>query len=261
MCGLAPSSESGIVGRTSAESRVSWSASPGRGWRDRQDDPLHHDGESTHELRCLDFETANEYPGGACSVGLARFDEETLLDTYYSLIRPKEPYFDPSMSAVHQLDSNECLAADQFDTIWPAMVRFIGATSWWPTTPLSTSGCSRGARVYDLQCDGLSYLCTLIIARKIWPKLLSYKLSYIVDSLELGTAVTTPSMTPSCAAKSFQALSGVILMISLSLRSSSLHPGHRGEDYRSAEKRRRLVPIRERGGRPEPDERIANKAA
>jgi DNA polymerase-3 subunit epsilon len=93
----------------------------------------------------LDFETANEYPGGACSVGLARFDEEgTLLDTYYSLIRPKEPYFDPSMSAVHQLDSNECLAADQFDTIWPAMVRFIGRDLVVATTPLSTSGCSRG---------------------------------------------------------------------------------------------------------------------
>jgi len=135
----------------------------------------------------LDFETANEYPGGACSVGLARFDEEgTLLDTYYTLIRPKEPYFDPSMSAVHQLDSNACLAAAQFDTIWPAMVRFIGRDLVVAHNAAFDIGVLKGAlEVYDLQCDGLSYLCTLIIARKLWPKLLSYKLSYIVDSLEL----------------------------------------------------------------------------
>ena len=135
----------------------------------------------------LDFETANEYPGGACSVALARFDEEgTLLDTYYTLIRPKQPYFDPSMSAVHQLDSAQCLAAGEFDTIWGDLVRFIERDIVVAHNAAFDIGVLKAAlEAYDLQCDGLSYLCTLVISRKVWPKLLSHKLSYIVDSLEL----------------------------------------------------------------------------
>jgi DNA polymerase-3 subunit epsilon len=135
----------------------------------------------------LDFETANEYAGGACSVALARFDEEgTLLESYYTLIRPKNPYFDPSMSAVHQLESAECLASGEFDTIWPDMVRFIGRDIVVAHNAAFDMGVLKASlEAYDLQCDGISYLCTLVIARKVWPKMLSYKLSYIVDSLEL----------------------------------------------------------------------------
>ncbi len=135
----------------------------------------------------LDFETANEYPGGACSVALARFDEEgTLLESYYSLIRPKNPYFDPSMSAVHQLDSQQCLAAGQFDTIWADLVRFIGRDIVVAHNAAFDMAVLKAAlEVYDLQCDSLSYLCTLTIARKVWPQLHSYKLSYIVNELEL----------------------------------------------------------------------------
>jgi DNA polymerase-3 subunit epsilon len=86
----------------------------------------------------IDFETANGYPGGACSVALARFDEEgMLLDTYYSLIHPKHPYFDPSMTAVHQLKDEDCLAAPEL--IW--FGRLCGSSSaaifWLPTTPFS----------------------------------------------------------------------------------------------------------------------------
>jgi DNA polymerase-3 subunit epsilon len=35
--------------------------------------------------------------------------------------------------------------------------------------------------VYDLEARQMPYLCTLTIAKKVWPKMLSYKLSYLVD--------------------------------------------------------------------------------
>ena len=37
----------------------------------------------------IDFETANQMPQSACSVGLAKFDEEgRVIDKFYSLIKP-----------------------------------------------------------------------------------------------------------------------------------------------------------------------------
>ncbi|MDD3057736.1 MAG: exonuclease domain-containing protein [Sphaerochaeta sp.] len=131
----------------------------------------------------LDFETANSYPGGACSVALARFDEEgTLLDTYYTLIHPKQPYFDPGMTAVHQLKDEECLAAPEFDAIWPDMRTFIGRDLLVAHNAVFDMGVLKGCfEAYDLEARQMSYLCTLVISRKVWPKMLSYKLSYLVD--------------------------------------------------------------------------------
>ncbi|NCC64485.1 MAG: DNA polymerase III [Spirochaetia bacterium] len=131
----------------------------------------------------LDFETANAYAGGACSVALVRFDEEgTLLDSYYSLIRPKHPYFDPGMSAVHKLKDEDCLASDEFDQIWPKMRDFIGKDLLVAHNASFDIGVLKGCfEVYDLEAREMSYLCTLTIARKLWPKMHSYKLAYLVD--------------------------------------------------------------------------------
>lgn len=131
----------------------------------------------------IDFETANGYPGGACSVALARFDEEgMLLDTYYSLIHPKHPYFDPSMTAVHQLKDEECLGAPEFEMVWPAMREFIGRDLLVAHNAVFDMGVLKGCfEVYDLEARQMPYLCTLTIAKKVWPKMLSYKLAYLVD--------------------------------------------------------------------------------
>ena len=41
----------------------------------------------------IDFETANNMPQSACSIGLAKFDEEgKVVDTFYSLIKPPKNY-------------------------------------------------------------------------------------------------------------------------------------------------------------------------
>lgn len=135
----------------------------------------------------LDFETANSYPGGACSVALARFDEEgTLLETYYSLIRPKHPYFDPGMTAVHKLSSDDCLAAPEFDKIWEQMRSFIGRDILVAHNAVFDMGVMKAAfEAYDLEAREMSYLCTLTIARKLWPKMHSYKLSYLVDYFDM----------------------------------------------------------------------------
>lgn len=137
----------------------------------------------------LDFETANSYPGGACSVALARFDEEggSLLETYYTLIRPKHPYFDPGMTAVHKLSSDECLAAPEFDQIWGGDMRtFIGRDILVAHNAVFDMGVMKAAfEAYDLEAREMSYLCTLIIARKLWPKMHSYKLSYLVDYFDM----------------------------------------------------------------------------
>ncbi|MDD4574644.1 MAG: 3'-5' exonuclease [Sphaerochaeta sp.] len=131
----------------------------------------------------IDFETANSYAGGACAVALARFDEEgSLLDSYYSLIKPKHPYFDPGMTAVHKLKDEDCLAAPEFDALWPAMRSFIGRDILVAHNAVFDMGVLKGCfEAYDLEAKEMSYFCTYTIAKKVWPKMLSYKLTYLCD--------------------------------------------------------------------------------
>lgn len=131
----------------------------------------------------IDFETANTYPGGACAVALARFDEGgSLLETYYSLIRPKHPYFDPGMSAVHKLKDEDCLLSPEFDVLWPQVRDFLGKDILVAHNAVFDMGVLKGCfEAYDLEARATSYFCTYTIARKVWPKMFSYKLTYLCD--------------------------------------------------------------------------------
>lgn len=43
----------------------------------------------------IDFETTNDYPNSACSVGVVRFVDGIEQDSVYSLIKPPKMYFKP----------------------------------------------------------------------------------------------------------------------------------------------------------------------
>ena len=131
----------------------------------------------------IDFETANSYPGGGASVALVRFDQDgQKLEEFYTLLRPKHSYFDPGMTAVHNLDEGECLASTEFDRVWPRMRAFIGNDLLVAHNAVFDMGVLKGSlEAYDIEAKEMNYLCTLTIARRIWPNLLSYRLSYLVD--------------------------------------------------------------------------------
>ena len=74
----------------------------------------------------IDFETANKSSDSACAIGLNLFDENGCLkDSYYSLICPEVPYFDPACTAVHGLNAEDILGAPKLKDIWDEILSFI----------------------------------------------------------------------------------------------------------------------------------------
>ena len=76
----------------------------------------------------IDFETANQMPQSACSVGLAKFDEcGNVLDRFYSLIRPPRgyDYFYARNTEIHGIRSRDVVDATDFAYIWPEIEYFI----------------------------------------------------------------------------------------------------------------------------------------
>lgn len=136
----------------------------------------------------LDFETANSSAGGACSIGMAKFDEEgEVVDTYYSLICPKNKYFDPSMTRVHQLSSEQCLLSPTFDQLWPEILEFMGNDIIVAHNAIFDFKVLQGCLdAYSLSYPRNVFYCTLQISRKKWPQFKSHKLTVLSEHFELN---------------------------------------------------------------------------
>ena len=79
------------------------------------------------EYVSIDFETANTSFDSACAIGLCLFSSEgEELDSYYSLIRPKELVFDTRCTMVHNLDPYDIANAKSLPELWPDILAFIG---------------------------------------------------------------------------------------------------------------------------------------
>ena len=135
----------------------------------------------------LDFETANEERGSACAVGLAWIDGLRVVRVEERLIRPEPFRFSPFNTQVHGI-----AAADVVDQ--PGFFEVLSA--WFPDLIGSTVLAHNAA--FDIsvlraaldRCGRryppLSYLCTVKIARLVWPELTSAALPAVARHLGFG---------------------------------------------------------------------------
>jgi len=109
----------------------------------------------------IDFETAKYSRESAISIGLAKYNDGYVVDTYYSLIRPPELYIRPDFTDLHGLSVDDVKDAPTFDNIWGGKIKpFIGG----------------------LPAPRLLYFCTFALARNIWPELESHALTALAEN-------------------------------------------------------------------------------
>jgi len=126
----------------------------------------------------IDFETANNDPTSACSVGLAKMENGILIDSYYSLILPPSRYFSPMNISIHGIYPDDVAHAPEFDQIWPEILLFIGNDLLIAHNAPFDIGILRAMlSFYELPIPPLRYTCTVRISRKVWPHFSSHKLT------------------------------------------------------------------------------------
>ena len=70
------------------------------------------------DFLAIDFETANASRGSACSVGIAAVSGLRIVDTYYSLIKPRVAGFDSYNISVHGITDEDVANAKTLDELW-----------------------------------------------------------------------------------------------------------------------------------------------
>ncbi|XRQ08593.1 exonuclease domain-containing protein [Actinomadura welshii] len=134
----------------------------------------------------IDFETANSRRGSPCSVGLAKVKEGQIVEEWSTLIKPPDghDHFDPFNVAVHGITAADVRNAPR----WPETLERI--TQFAGDIPLVAHNAAFDMGVLADACTASGmpvpdnrFACTLVVARRTWTGLLSYKLPVLTDAL------------------------------------------------------------------------------
>lgn len=134
----------------------------------------------------IDFETASEERGSACSVGLAWIEDGVVTRVEERLIRPKSMRFAAFNIAIHGIRPEHVEDAPEFPEVMDEFADdFAGATMIAHNASFDFSVWRGALDGYRLPYPELSYLCSVKMARRLLPQLSSHKLNVIADFLGL----------------------------------------------------------------------------
>jgi len=141
------------------------------------------------EFVAIDFETANNSPLSACSVGLARMnDQGDVLQTKYWLIKPPEEFshFYRRNIEIHGIYPSDVRDEHHFDYLWPEISLFVGDSVLVAHNAIFDMRVLCSLLDYNnIERPDLHFCCTLKMSKKAWPQMKSHALTYLSDSFNL----------------------------------------------------------------------------
>lgn len=133
----------------------------------------------------LDIETANDFRGSICSIGLVKFQDGTIVDTYYTLINP-ETSFDTFNISIHGIKPEDVADAPKFPEVRQDIVDFIGSDIVVAHFAQFDMGALNDVyNKYQLDYDDIRYICSYRLAKVAMPGQLNYKLKNLSKELNI----------------------------------------------------------------------------
>ena len=133
----------------------------------------------------LDVETANDFRGSICSIGLVKFQDGTIVDTYYTLINP-ETSFDTFNISIHGIKPEDVADAPTFPEVRQDIVDFIGSDIVVCHFAQFDMGALNDVyNKYQLDYDDIKYICSYRLAKVAMPGQLNYKLKNLSKTLNI----------------------------------------------------------------------------
>lgn len=132
----------------------------------------------------LDFETATSARASACAVGLVGIADGRVVLREHLLIRPPENRYEPVNSAIHGIGPGDTERAPDFATAWQQLSDAIGDRLVLMHNASFDVGVVRAeCRRTRLLAPDMRYACTLVMSRRCWPGLPSYRLPAVMEQL------------------------------------------------------------------------------
>lgn len=140
-----------------------------------------------NEFITIDFETAKYSRESAVAIGMVKYRDYVITDTYYSLICPPSLYIRPDFTDIHGLTVDDVKDAPAFDVIWDKEIKpFINKLPLAAhNAPFDMSVLKAVLEWYELPIPKLKYFCTCSLARHCWPDLGSHALTELAHEFDI----------------------------------------------------------------------------
>jgi len=122
-----------------------------------------------------------------CAVGIAQARNGRVVGRTSFLVRPPDMRFNSINISIHGIRPQDVEGAPTFDRLWPKLEpmlrdRIVLAHN----AGFDISVLRHALDAYGIRYPRLSYLCTVQIARRVWPELPDHKLNTVASHLRLS---------------------------------------------------------------------------
>lgn len=137
----------------------------------------------------IDFETANNSEmGSICSIGAVKVRNNTIVDSYSSLVNPQIE-FSYYNSKVHGIHAADVADAPTFKQVWLTFRAFIGDDMIVAhSASYDTAVLERALFINGLPAEDLPYACSLCIAQNVFPNDPKHTLDALCEKLNIRLA-------------------------------------------------------------------------
>lgn len=132
------------------------------------------------DFTAIDFETANERRASACAVGVARVRGGQIVETFYTLLRPRELRVDWRNQQVHGIAEADLRDAPTLADAWPALLPFLHRRPVVAhNSAFDVSVLEHSCRDFAVPVPAFHALCSVKLARVAWPQLERHRLNHL----------------------------------------------------------------------------------
>jgi DNA polymerase III subunit epsilon len=134
----------------------------------------------------IDIETANKDKGSICQIGLIKFKNGKIVDSFESIINPQED-FEVFNSGIHGITKDMVKNSPKFPEIYQKIKSFIGNNLLVAHNMVfDRAGIEEAILKYSLIQFRNNWDCSMLMARKTWPELPGgYGLENLCNLLEV----------------------------------------------------------------------------
>jgi len=133
-----------------------------------------------NDFAAIDFETANQHAGSACSVGVVIVRGGEVVDSFYSLIRPEPNYYSYWCVRTHGLTRSDTDGAPIFPDVWARVAPLVEGLPLVAHNARFDEGCLRAAfQIYQMDYPDYVFFDTLAAARRRLPHLPNHQLDTV----------------------------------------------------------------------------------
>ena len=140
-----------------------------------------------YRYAAIDFETANQFRGSPCAIGIVLSDGGTITRRERFLFRPPEEvdYFDDFNIRLHKITPEMVKDEPRYEEVLPLILSIIGDRPIVAHNAAFDAGVIRDAcDISGIEYPPLEYICTLVLSRTILD-LPSYSLPIVAEELDI----------------------------------------------------------------------------